>query len=79
MPDAPLPIRDNAAWLAHWKRLGPQLQRIRDEELRRMTEEERRVAVQDLFAEEWIEGPERRTSELVEWCRRIRAFYEGPR
>lgn len=62
----------NAGYVAHWKRVGPILQRIRDDELRRFDwDAERHIA--DALLQMGAAHPEQRTtSGLVELQRMFR-------
>ena len=67
-------------WVETWKRAGPELERMKREELRAMTEEEalRRVAaVMNSRADDgWIRPDRRNTSGLVEQQRLFMRFSE---
>ena len=54
-------------WAETWERAGRELARIRREELQRMTDDDVRRAVSDLFSGAWATDREsRKTSGLVE-------------
>lgn len=63
---------DMKSWLAHWRRVGPILERIRREELRNFDYWANRKQVAGLFEIGVRHGPPRTTSGLVELQRRLR-------
>ncbi len=70
---APLPDADPKglrSYVEHWRRVGPILQQIRDDELRLMTAEERRRAIASVlsFSRPDVDRP---MSGLVEWYRML--------
>jgi len=58
------------AYVEHWRRVGPILQQIRDDELRLMTAKERRRAIASVlsFSRPDVDRP---TSGLVEWYKML--------
>jgi hypothetical protein len=58
----------NAAWVTHWQRVGPILEKIRYEELRAMSDSEAALAFRSLadFAESQPAQSPRLTSGFVE-------------
>lgn len=78
---AKLPVREQMrAWVENWKRLGPELERIKRQELRAMSEEEgtqRAIGVMEARVEPRWRDPRRRNgSGLIEqqrWFMRLAA------
>ncbi len=76
---AKLPEREQMrAWVENWKRVGPELERIKREELRAMTEEEgTRVAVRVMEARaepRWRDPARRAAHGMIEQQRWFRSF-----
>jgi hypothetical protein len=63
------PQADDAAWVAHWQRIGPLLERIRREELRNFKYEDHIDLIDSLLEIGCRMGPPRTTSGLVEMQR----------
>ena len=66
------------AYLEHWKRVGPQLEAIRRQELRNFDFEANREHVAGLFEMAVQHGPPRMTSGLVELRRRLQEIFGDP-
>jgi hypothetical protein len=56
-----------AQWIKQWKEAGPRLQAIRDEELRRLGENSKKVDVGCLIYEKYPEAHGMVTSASLEW------------
>jgi hypothetical protein len=69
---------DLRAYLEHWKRVGPQLEAIRREELRRFDFEAHRDNVAGLFEMAVQHGRPRTTSGLIEMRRRLQEIFGDP-
>lgn len=62
---------DQRKYLKRWERLGPLLDAVRHDELRRMTEEDYLATMEQLWSVE-VAPVRRDSSGLVEWNRLIR-------
>lgn len=63
------------AWLEHWRKVGPKLEAIRREELRRFDFQANRSQVASLFELGVKHGPRRTSSGLVELQRRLQEIF----
>ena len=71
MKKRPKLSQQERAYLLRWQRVGPVLDAIRHDELRRQTEEDYLRTMEDLWSVEF-QPVKRMTSGLVEWNRLLR-------
>ena len=81
---AKLPEREQMrAWVENWKRIGPELERIKKQELRALTEEEgtqRALRVMEArIAPRWRDRKRRASSGLIEQQRLFMKFADHTR
>ena len=66
---------DLRAYLEHWKRVGPQLEAIRREELRKFDFKANRSQIAGLFEMGLKHGTPRTTTGLVEYRKRLEKIF----
>ena len=62
-------VEGDRQWVEHWRKAGPELERIRRKELRRFRHEENVTAIDALLELGTRMGPPRTTSGMVEMQR----------